>query len=179
MASKTLEGAVKVDIVYCTRIGKQKFGYNRKISIKLSRHDDREQIMGIKSKLPQGIYINNDYPIHVKRARDKLHPILRYAKSLPNYRDKSKIKGDHLLINEVNYGIHDIDKLPSDIVAYKAAQKENNHYIAFHGELSHYSNFYHSKFTINNNTYHLAQQWIQFQKAMLFGDSLTANQILT
>ena len=178
MASKAFEEAMKVDIVYCTRIGKQKLGYNRNISITLSKCDDKEWIMGIKSKLQQGIYINNEYPIHVKRARDKLHPILRYAKSLLNYRDKSKIKGDHLVINAVNCGIQDIDKLSSDFAAYKAAQKENDHCIAFHGELSPYSNFHHSKFMINNNTYHSVEQWIQFQKAMLFGDSLTANQIL-
>ena len=147
---------MKVDIVYCMRIGKQKLGYNRNIFITLSRHDDKERIMGIKSKLPQEIYINNEYPIHEKRARDKLHPILRYVKSLPNYRDKSKIKGDHLVINRVNCGIPDIDKLPSDIAAYKAAQKENNHYIAFHRELIPYSNFHHSKFMINNNQYHSA-----------------------
>ena len=161
MASKALEEAMKVDIVYCMRIGKQKLGYNRHISITLSRCDDKERIMGTKSKLPQGIYINNEYPIHVKRARDKLHPILRYVKSLPNYRDKSKIEGDHLVINGVNYGIQDIDKLPSDILAYKSAQKENDHCIAFH-----HSNFHHSKFMINNSTYHSAEQWIQFQKAI-------------
>ena len=36
-----------------------------------------------------------------------------------------------------------------------------------------------SEFIINNHTYHCLEQWIQFQKAMLFGDSFTANQILT
>ena len=72
-----------------------------------------------------------------------------------------------------------IHKLPTEIVVYKAAQKEDNKYITFHGELSPYSNFHHSRFPVNNHMYHSSEQWIQFQKAMLFGDSLTANQILS
>ena len=74
--TSALDEAMKVDIVYCSRIGRQKLGKNRPISVTLSRRDDKEKIMGIKSKLPQGIYINNEYPIHIKRARDTLHPIL-------------------------------------------------------------------------------------------------------
>ena len=135
--------------------------------------------MGIKSKLPQGIYTNNEYLLHIKRVRDTLWPILRYAKTIPSYQDKCKIKGDHLVINRINYGIHDISKLPSERAAYKATQKEDDHYIAFHRELRPYSSFYQSKFTINNHSYFSSEQWIQFQKVMLFRDSLTANQILT
>ena len=74
--------------------------------------------------------------------------------------------------------LEDIHKLPLELAAYKGAQKENDTYIAFHGELSPYSNFHHSKFTVNNHMYHSSEQWIKFQKAMLFGDSMTVNQTL-
>ena len=62
MALKVLEEAMKVVIEYCMRIGKQKLGYNRNISITLSRCDDKERIIGIKSKLPQEIYITMNTP---------------------------------------------------------------------------------------------------------------------
>ena len=135
--------------------------------------------MSIKTKLPQGIYINNEYPIQVKRARDTLHPILCLAKSIPSYRDKSKIEGDHLVINGIKYGIQDIHNLAPELVGYKAAQEEDEEFIAFQSELSPYSNLHHVKFIINNHTYHSSEQWIQFKKAMLFGDTFTTNQILT
>ena len=61
-----------VDIVYCSRIGKQRLGQNRPISVTLNCRDDKEKIMSIKSKLPQGIYINKEYPLHIKHARDTL-----------------------------------------------------------------------------------------------------------
>ena len=35
-----------------------------------------------------------------------------------------------------------------------------------------------SHFTIKNHTFHSAEQWIQYQKSLMFGDSYTANLIL-
>ena len=47
-----------------------------------------------KWKLPDGIYINDEYPIEVKKNRDKLRPILKLAKGMPHYQDKCKLMGD-------------------------------------------------------------------------------------
>ena len=154
--------AKNIDITYCSRVGKSRPGQNRPISVSLGRKEDKEQLMGIKTKLPQGIYMNNEYPIHVKRARDTLCSILCLAKSLPSYCDKSKIEGDHLVINGIKYGLQDLHNLPAELAGYKAAQEEDEEFIAFQGELSPYSNFHHAKFVIDNHTYHSSEQWIQF-----------------
>ena len=114
-----------------------------------------------------------------KESRDTLCLILRLVKSIPSYHDKSKIEGDHLVINGVNYGIQDIYNLPPELACYKVAQEEDDEFIAFQGELSPYSNFHRAKFVIDNHTSHSSEQWIQYKKAMLFGDTFTANQILT
>ena len=98
--------------------------------------------MSIRSKLPQGIYINNEYPLHIKHARDTLRPILRLVKSLPDYWEKSRMEGNHLEINGTIYGLHDLHKLQPALSGYKAAQKEDDHTIAFMGKLSPYSNFH-------------------------------------
>ena len=107
-----------------------------------------------------------------------MRPILKLAKGIPHYRDKCKLTGDRLIIDGITYTVDDITKLPSDLAPYLAAQKENESHIVFHGELSPWSNFHRSPFQLNGHTYHSTQQWIQFQKAMLFGDSNTANEIL-
>ena len=114
----------------------------------------------------------------MKRIRDTLRPILRLAKNNPHYKEKSKLEGDHLVINGTNFSICDLNKLPSDLAPYKAAQKEDSSHIAFHGELSPYSNFHRSSFVLNDHQFHSTEQWIQYQKALLFGNSFTANQIL-
>ena len=68
--------------------------------------------------------------------------------------------------------------MPTDLAAYKAAEKSNDTHIVFSGELSPYSNFHHSPFIINGQQFHSSEQWVQYQKALTFGDSFTANQIL-
>ena len=76
------------------------------------------------------------------------------------------------------YSIDEIGNLPPDLAAYKAAEKSDNNTIAFHGELSPCSNFHLSPSVGNNEKFHSAEQCIQYQKSLLFGDSYTANLIL-
>ena len=72
----------------------------------------------------------------------------------------------------------DIPNLPTDLATYKAAEKTNDTHLVFAGDLSLYSNFHHSPFEINSQQFHSAEQWIQYQKALMFGDSYMANRIL-
>ena len=155
--TSAMNTAKNIDITYCSRVGKSRPGQNRPISVSLGHKEDKEKLMSIKTKLPQGIYMNNEYPIHVKRARDTLHPILHLVKSLPSYRDKSKIEGDHLVIDGIKYGLQDLHNLPTELAGYKVAQEEHEEFIAFQGELSPYSNFHHAKFVIDNHTYHSSE----------------------
>ena len=173
-----MDEALKVDLVCCSRIGRYQMNRARPISVTLSKYDDKETIMRNKRNLPDGIFINDEYPMEVRRNRDKLWPILRLARSLPHYREKCRMSGDKLFINGVIYTVNDLNKLPPDLVPYLSTQKENAVYIAFHGEHSPWSNFHLSLFVLNGHKYHSAEQWIQFQKAILFGDSHTANLIL-
>ena len=174
----TMDEARKADLVCCSRIGRYQMNRARPISVTLSKYDDKETIMKNKNNLLEGIYINDEYPTEVRRNRNKLRPILRLTKSLPHYREKCKMSGDKLSINRVSYTVNDLNKLPPDLAPYLVAQKENAEYIAFHGEHSPWSNFHPSPFVLNSQQYHSAEQWIQFQKVMLFGDSHTANLIL-
>ena len=149
----------------------------RPISVTLSKYDDKETIMKNKKYLPDGIYINDKYPIKVRKNRNKLRPILRLAKGLPQYWEKYRMSGDKLSINGVSYTVNDLNKLPSDLAPSLMVQKEYADGV-HHGELSPWSNFHISPFVLNGQQYNSAEQWIQFQKAMLFSDSHTANQIL-
>ena len=98
--------------------------------------------------------------IHVKQTHDRLRPILRFVKSLPEFRDNSKLVGDKLVINGVKYGLDDIHRLPMGLEVYCAAEKSDDNTIAFHGELSPFSNFHPSPFSIDNHIYHSTEQWI-------------------
>ena len=97
---------------------------------------------------------------------------------MPQYREKSKMVSDKLIINGISYGIDYIHTLPLELAAYKAAEKSNETHLVFAGELSPYSNLHKSPFTINGQEFHSSEQWIQCQKALAFGDSYTTNLIL-
>ena len=82
------------------------------------------------------------------------------------------------MINGITYKVEDIPNLPLDLAAYKAAEKSNDSHLVFSGDLSPYSNLHRSLFIINRQNFHSTEQWIQYQKTLMFGDSFTANQIL-
>ena len=80
-----------------------------------AKYNDKDHVMKNKRKLPDGIYINDEYPIEVKRNRDILRPILKLAKGIPHYRDKCKLTGDRLIVNSITYTVDDMTKLPADL----------------------------------------------------------------
>ena len=88
------------------------------------------------------------------------------------------MEDDYLVITGTRYGIDEINKLPEAIAAYKSVQKTDDHTLAFHGEFGPFSNFHPCHFTINQQPFHCTEQFLQYQKALMFGDSVTANQIL-
>ena len=131
-----------------------------------------------KRNLPQGIYVNKEYPIQIKKARDRLRPVFRMIKSNPKYEDKCKLQGDRLMVDGVKYTVDNLGDLPIELAAYQAAEKCSDTALVFHGELSPYSNFHPSPLYVDGILFNSAKHYIQYQKSLLFGDSVTANQIL-
>ena len=103
------------------------------------------------------------------------------VKSNPKYRDKCRLQGDKLIIDGVKYTMENLGDLPAELVAYQVAEKSNDTtlvFLVFHSELSLYSNFHPSPFTIDGICFPSAEHYIQYHKALLFGHSVTANSIL-
>ena len=72
----------------------------------------------------------------------------------------------------------ELNTLWTELATYKAAEKLNESTLMFHEELSPYSNFHVSPFWVDGILYKTAEHYIQYRKALLFGDNATANQIL-
>ena len=88
------------------------------------------------------------------------------------------MQGDKLIVDGIKYTVETIGELPHEIAAYKAAEKSNDLHLIFHGELSPFSNFHPGKFIPDGIEFRSAKHYIQYKKALLCGDSVTANQIL-
>ena len=131
-----------------------------------------------KRNLPTGVYVNEEFSLHIKQARDKLCPVLKYIKTNPKYKDKCKIQGDKLIVDGMKYTMDNIGELPAEIAAHKARERTSDLHLIFHGELSPYSNFHLGRFTLDGLEFATMEHYIQYQRSLLFGDSVTANQIL-
>ena len=83
-------------------------GRSRPISVTFHKKDDKQSLLYNKCQLPNGIYVNEEFPMNIKKNRDTLRPILKLAKSLPEYRDKCKITQDRLIVNGITYTVHDL-----------------------------------------------------------------------
>ena len=117
------------------------------------------------------------YPPHMK-SRDRIKLLLKLIKSMLHCKDKSRMEGDKLVIDGKCYSMGNLSSLPQDIRAYLATEKSNNTHVAFQGELSPYRNFHPCRFTVNGQQFQSSEHWIQYQKNLFFGDSVTANEIL-
>ena len=177
-ASTALETARKVQITCCNRVDRYQVNKPRPISITFEHREDKINLLQSKCNLPSGVFMNEEYPSHMKKNRDVLRPILKLDKGLPDYRERTKLQGDKLIINGIPYGVKDLHRLQVELAAYNAAQKEDENTIVFHGELSPYSNFHPLPFVIEGQRFPTAEHWIQYSKAMFFGDSFVANAIL-
>ena len=66
----------QININYCTRVGRFRPNQNRPISVTFQNREDKDLLMSGKSNLPPGLYVNHEYPPHVKKNCDHLRPIL-------------------------------------------------------------------------------------------------------
>ena len=66
-AEADLEMAKGIEITSCSRVGKFRHNSARPISVTFSTRDDKESFLSCKKKLPEGIFANEEFPIHIKR----------------------------------------------------------------------------------------------------------------
>ena len=61
-----LQEAKKVDISYYTRLGRQRPNHDHPILVTFQRKEDKDNLLKGKCNLPVGIYVSEDFPIHIK-----------------------------------------------------------------------------------------------------------------
>ena len=66
-AVQDLETAKGIEIIDCKRLGKYRNNYSRPISVTFATRDDKEMFLSNKRTLPDGIYANEEFPIHIKQ----------------------------------------------------------------------------------------------------------------
>ena len=175
---KKLKIARSIPIASTKRIGRYRSGACRPISISFEKQTHVETLFENKEHLPSGVYIDREYTEETEKARKLLRPILQLAKTIPEYKGKSKIEGDTLVIRGKKYTTDNLHNLPENINGYRASTKSDANTFAFFGELNPFSNYHTAHFSLDNKHYHCTEQYIQEQKALYFKDKITALEIM-
>ena len=176
--SNKLEIARKIPILSTKCLGRYNPLRSRPIQISFASKSDAKLLLERKKKLQKGIYVDWEYSEKEEIECKLLRPILMAARKHTHYRGKCKLDGTKLVIKGKTYTRKKLDRLPENISTSTVFSKVTPTSVGFFGELNPLSNFFPSKFTYNGIKYHLLEQLIQHQKALLFGDKLTANRII-
>ena len=160
------------------RLGRYSKNRSCPISVELTHKQDAEFILENRFDLPRGIYVDREYPINVEQKQKTLLPVLWAAKRLCNFKKQSRLEDDKLVLKGRTYNVNTLNQLPEELNVFKVTSKENENTIGFFGEINPLSNFYPSSFIHEGVQYISSEQLIQANKAKLFGDTETYNEIL-
>ena len=160
------------------RLGEYREHRNCPILLEFEKRVSAEFLLENRKQLPRGVFVDREYSEEVERERRLLRPILKKAKSLREYKMKSKLEGGKLIIQGKSYSSKTVHLLPEPLTGYNVTSKESDSHVGFFGELNPLSNFHPAPFTHEGITFHSSEQWIQYQKAKLFNDEHTAQKIL-
>ena len=161
------------------RLGRFNLDRCRPISITFTKFEDVEYLLANKCYLPKGIYLNKEYTAEIERKRKLLRPILKMAKQHPDFKDKCFMDEDYLKIKGKKYNVDNLHQLPEEINGFKASTKKDGDITCFYGELNPFSNFHPVNFELDGTIYTSSEQFIQQQKAQLFGDRVTEAKIMS
>ena len=123
--------------------------------------------------------------IYIRRCRRLGKPNLSrsqpvsVAKMKPEFRYKSRMDRDKLVIDGRHYGINDLSHLSQKLSPFEVTTKSNDDTLGFFGELCPFSNFYPAEFTYDGIHYNSSEQLIQHKKALYCADQTMADKILT
>ena len=173
-----LEVARNVPIKCITRLGRFNAERGRPISVTFVNKSDADHLYECKSKVGKGIYVEREYCQETERERKFLRPILRECRRNKNYHGSFKMEEGRIKIKGKWYQRDNIHQLPKDISAFVCSSKSDENSVGFFGELNPLSNFHPCQFEWNGIKFHSSEQFIQYQKALLFKDNQTAGMIL-
>ena len=171
-------------IVRAHRLGKYEAYRTRPILVKFSHWKDRDLVWHMKDEINQQSHIRifEDWPKEILAKRKVLLPIFHAARLEKDdhgiAKNKVTMARDKAIINGTVITVDKIDRLPKHLQPEQIFTPTKGNMVAFFTVNSPLSNHYPSPFTLDGNQYNCNEQYIMYQKAILFGDTNTATKIM-
>ena len=103
----------------CRRLGKPNPSRSRLVSVEFDRCVDADAVYEYWYHLTGGLYVDREFNLEMENSWRILRPILRAAKMKPEYRYKSRMENDKLVIDGKKYGVNDLNLLPQKLKVMK------------------------------------------------------------
>ena len=167
-----------INILKCHRKGKYIRGQKIPIIAKFLIND-RDLIWDKKSNLKgTPFFVSEDFPYEIEQNRRLLLPVYLQARKSAAWKEKVKLKGDKLIVEDVVYTVETINKLPTGLNPAHQSTRENDRVMVFHGAASPFSNSFPCSFKENGVIFNNVEQYTLYHKAIAVKDDVTATRIL-
>ena len=178
-----------VDTIKFTKVhrhGRFVRGITRPIMAKFHYYPDLENVFARRERLRgSGKFITRVFAPQVEANRRKLAPVVRavfdHKDTLPVDQKKAyKIKyvDDRLMINGKTFTVENLSDLPNEVNIKKLFTPETDSHVYFWSSLSPLSNHHRADMMIEGIHYNCVEQYIMYQKATLFKDTVTATRVM-
>ncbi len=168
---------VHIERIY--RFGRRVANKPRDICVKFLQFPIKQKVSSGRAHFSSGVYVKQDLPPAMASIHRALMPIKRTAEALPQYKDnKVKVTMGELVIDGKRYNLKNLQDIPSDIDILIGTFRMTQRIFAWFGVLNILSNFRWAPINVGGQLFLHNEQFIQYQKSMLFRDQLTAARIM-
>ena len=172
-----IDNPTSIVIDRCHRMPAQSNQKAKPIILKVHYFSDREKIWNSRGKLKgSGIWINEDYPVEIKKRRQILQPIMRKARQDGL---RSSLSYDRLYVAGKMYTVNTTNYLPNSLKPEEIATRRSESYTGFFSMSSPLSNFSLCSFKdVDGMMFTSMEQYYQYQKALYNGNHESARSIM-
>ncbi len=156
----------------------------RDVKVTFKDYEERSAILAGKKSFDANIFVNADLPQEWSYAQRALKPIVKLTEGTP-FAGKNKFGKPRvtciagvLKVDNKKYGLHNLDTLPEGINFWSNNIRSTLTLLVWFGLLSPFSNFFYAPMFLRKKYFKWAEQFIQYAKAIMFGDEFTARRIL-
>lgn len=171
-----------IGFVRCHRLRESKNNNTRPIIVRFYRYSDRELIWSkvthLKGKFPYSM--SEDFPSEVAFRRNKLYPIFKKARKMPNLEKQVSLKGDKLIIVGKQYTVDTIHTLTGQLSPRSLSERTNESIYAFGGIFSDanpMTNWYKCSFKYKNREFTSSESAYLYEQALSARDVTSAELI--